>query len=145
MNDEVNFLCPIDSGFTFEETITLTEEDISTFAKLCGDMNPLHHDKEEAKASRFGDIIASGPQSSSLFLGTIATNIAPGYLALGMSVTCDFKAPIRPDTKIHIHWLVTNVMPKPKLNGYIATIEGGIYHQDQLLLDGKATCLILKK
>ncbi|MGB3727758.1 MAG: MaoC/PaaZ C-terminal domain-containing protein, partial [Thermodesulfobacteriota bacterium] len=125
--------------------IKLSKEEISTFAKLSGDMNPLHHDEEVAKASRFGSIIASGPQSSALFMGTIATNLAPGYIGLGMEIQGQFKAPIKPKIELQIRWVVTNVIPKAKLKGYIVTCKGGIYDKDKELFLGTGTCLILEE
>ena len=145
MSTNVNFPSPVEVGFTFERTITLTKEEITTFARLSGDMNPLHHDKEVAKASRFGGIIASGPQSSALFMGTIATYLAPGYLVMGMKIEGEFRAPIYPDLELQIRWVAKTVIPKPKLNGYIVANEGGIYHKDQELFWGIGTCLVLKE
>jgi len=91
MSKEVDFPSPVEVGFSFEKTIKLTEEEISAFAKLSGDFNPLHYNEEVAKTSRFGGIITSGPQSSALFIGTIATYLAPGYLVLGMRIECEFR------------------------------------------------------
>ena len=39
---------------------TITEADISTFADLVGDFNPIHVDAEYARKSRFGRRIAHG-------------------------------------------------------------------------------------
>ncbi len=94
MTDKVNFASPVETGFSFEKTITLSKEEITTFARHSGDFNPLHHDEDTAKSSRFGGIIASGPQSSALFMGTIATYLAPGYLVMGMRIEGEFRAPI---------------------------------------------------
>ncbi len=145
MTEKVNFPCPVEIGFEFEKEIKLTKEDITTFAKLSGDMNPLHHDEGVAKASRFGGIIASGPQSSALFMGTIATHIAPGHIGLGMEIQGQFKAPIKPDIELQIKWAVTKVIPKAKLHGYIVSCEGGIYYKDKELFLGTGTCLILEE
>ncbi len=145
MPDQVDFESPVKIGFSFEKTIKLSEEDIATFAKLSGDMNPLHHDEKAAKLSRFGSIIASGPQSSSLFMGTIATNIAPGYTMLGMKIDGEFKAPVKPNINLQIKWVVTTVIPKGKLNGYIVTCDGGIYYNDEELFHGIGTCLIVEE
>ena len=145
MTEKVNFPCPVNIGFKFEKIIELSKDDISTFAKLSGDMNPLHHNEQVAKSSRFSGIIASGPQSSSLFMGTIATHLAPGYIGLGMSFEGQFKGPIKPNVELEIRWVVTDIVPKAKLKGYITTCEGGIYHKDAELFLGSGTCLILEE
>jgi len=59
-------------GENFEQTETIDEETISAFAHLVGDLNPLHHDRLAAAASRFGGIIASGPHCASILLSQAA-------------------------------------------------------------------------
>lgn len=140
----VEFESPVRPGFSFEKVVRLSVEDISTFAKLSGDLNPLHHDVNTARDSRFKDIIASGPQSSALFMSSVATHLAPGYLVLGMSFELQFCAPARPNTELFIHWEVKTVEPKPRLAGYIVTIEGGMADEEKDLLLGKGTCLVIK-
>ena len=78
MTDKVEFEPPVEVGFEFEKELNLSAEEISTFAELSGDFNPIHHDAEIAEASRFGGIVACGPHSSSLFMGSCATHLAPG-------------------------------------------------------------------
>jgi len=142
--NKVDFESPVAEGFKFEKTIRLTEEEISTFARLSGDFNLLHHDEDTAKSSRFGGIIACGPQSSALFLGSIATYLAPGYLVMGMRIEGEFRAPIRPNLDLHLKWTAKTVIAKPKLNGYIVVNEGGIYYEDQELFWAIGTCLIVE-
>ncbi len=145
MTEEIDFEPPVEIGFKFEKPLRLTVEEISTFAELSGDFNPVHHDEEIAKASRFGGIIACGPHSSSLFMGSCATHIAPGYLVMGMEFEVQFLAPLRPDTDLKIHWTMTTVIPKPKLNGYIVVAEGGIVSGEIDIITGKGTGLVIRE
>lgn len=84
MSEGIDFEAPVEVGYKYEKNIRLTVEEIADFAERAGDFNPLHHDEEIAKASRYGGIIACGPHTSSLFMGSCATNLAPGYLMMGM-------------------------------------------------------------
>jgi len=145
MTGEIDFEPPVEPGFKFEKDFKLREEEISAFAELAGDFNPLHHDASIAKASRFGGIIACGPHSSSLFMGSMATNLAPGYLVMGMEFEVLFKAPLRPETDLNIYWTVTDVIPKPKLKGYIVVSEGGITDGENDILLGKGTGLVIRE
>ena len=145
MTEKIDFKCPVEVGFTFEKSLTLTEEEISTFAKLSDDLNPIHHEPERAIESRFGGLIASGPQTSALFMGSVPTYFAPEYFAMGMQFEVEFLAPVRPNLELIIKWVITEVIPKPRLNGYIIINKGGIYHNKEELVHGIGTCLILKE
>ena len=142
MNKEIKFPCPVDVGFKFTKEIVFTREDISTSAKQCGDMNPLHHDEERAKSSRFGGIIACGPHTSAVYLSTVTAFLAPEYLGIGMTSEFEFRAPIRPDIPLDIKWEIKTITPKPKLGGYVVTNEGGIYLNEEILLWSQATFLV---
>ena len=144
MSEEIDFEPPVEPGHSFEKKLRLTAQEISTFAELSGDFNPLHHDAQVAGASRYGGIIASGPHSSSLYMATFASHLAPGYMVMGVEFDVKFIAPLRPDTDFKIYWTVTSVVPKPKLMGYIVHAEGGIADGESNILLGKATALIIK-
>jgi hypothetical protein len=47
--------------------------------------------------------------------------------------------------ELQIRWAVKTVVPKPRLNGYIVTNEGGIYHNEEELMLGKGTALVIKE
>lgn len=145
MANGIDYESPVEVGFKFEKTIHLTAKEISNFATLSGDFNPMHHDPEIAGSSRFGGIIACGPQSSSLFIASASTHLAPGYLVIGMDFHGQFLAPVRPDIDLLLSWTVTSVEPKPKMKGYITVFDGGIYHRNETLMAGVGTCLVLKE
>ena len=64
------FLEDFEIGLTFEtQRRTITEADVSTFAGLSGDYNPLHTDEEFAKAGPFGKRIAHGVLTLAIMTG----------------------------------------------------------------------------
>src|SRR3972149_4302495 len=73
-----------------------SKEEIVGFAGLGGGFNPLPHDEEFAKATRFGGIIACGPQTASRFLGMTATHFSKRGASLGLEFTLRFVGPVRP-------------------------------------------------
>lgn len=58
-------------------TKTITEEDLSHFIAITGDTNPLHVDESFAKQTFFGQRIAHGMLSASLFSTLVGMQI-PG-------------------------------------------------------------------
>ncbi len=63
-------------GERFEMTVKFEADDAIDFARRAGDHNPLHWDEEAAARSRFGGLIACGPQYASLFMGMAATHFS---------------------------------------------------------------------
>ena len=71
---------------------TITPDDVSTFAHLTLDTNPLHLDEEYARQTRFGGCIVHGMFGASLISAVIGTKMGgPIYL----SQTLKFLKPIR--------------------------------------------------
>jgi acyl dehydratase len=113
-------------GESFEHMETLDEETISAFARSIGDLNPLHHDRMAAEASRFGGIIASGPHYASILLAQAATYFSRSTSMLGLEFSFKFKAPARHGDTLRFRWEVIDVAWNEKLKGDIVTLAGSV-------------------
>ncbi len=74
---------------------TISEADITLFAGVSGDTNPLHLNAEYAAASRFEGRVAHGMLTAGLISAVIATRL-PGAGAIYRSQSLRFTAPVRP-------------------------------------------------
>ena len=72
---------------------TITEADLSHFIAFTGDVNPLHVDQEFARRTFFGQRIAHGMLSASLFSTLIGMQL-PGTGAIFKSQTLEFLRPV---------------------------------------------------
>jgi acyl dehydratase len=113
-------------GESFEHTETLNEETISAFAHLIGDLNPLHHDRMAAAASRFGGIIASGPHCASILLSQVANYFSRSTSMVGLEFSLKFQAPARPGDVLRFRWEVIDVAWNEKLRGDIVSLAGSV-------------------
>lgn len=73
---------------------TVMERDVSLFAELSGDANPIHLSDSFAAATRFGQRIAHGMLTASLVSALLGTRL-PGPGAVYLSQTLTFLAPVR--------------------------------------------------
>lgn len=73
-------------------TKTITEKDLSHFIAITGDTNPLHVDESFAKQTFFGQRIAHGMLSASLFSTLVGMHL-PGTGAIYKSQTLEFLRP----------------------------------------------------
>ena len=117
----------IQIGDTARKSVTLDEASIRAFATLCGDLNPLHHDAEFAKTTRFGGIIACGPHYLSLLMGLMATHYSQNGPQVGIEFQTHFLKPVRPGDTIELKWVVTHTVPKSK--GTIIALDGSITNE----------------
>jgi acyl dehydratase len=116
-------------GETAQRVVTLDEASIRDFATACGDFNPLHHDPDYARGTRFGGIIACGPHYIALLMGLLASH----YTRHGPQVGIGFDAmrlvrPVRPGDTIMLSWVVRAI--EPKTAGDVVTLDGAIVNQD---------------
>lgn len=115
-------------GEAFGDTVLLSRDEVVDFATRVRDRNPMHHDEAAARASRFGGLIASGPQVASIMMGLFATHFTRrddgvARAALGMDFQIRFKAPVRPDEEVAIRWEVVRREWKPRLRAWVAEGE----------------------
>jgi 3-hydroxybutyryl-CoA dehydratase len=113
-------------GEVFSQQVTLTEASITAFATSCGDANPLHHDREYARQTRFESIIACGPHYASLFMGLVATHFSKSSPMLGLEFSLKFLRPVRAESVLTMRWRVTEVERKESLNGDIVSLQGEV-------------------
>lgn len=74
-------------------TKTITEKDLSHFIAITGDTNPLHVDESFSEKTFFGQRIAHGMLSASLFSTLVGMHI-PGIGAIYKSQTLEFLRPV---------------------------------------------------
>jgi Acyl dehydratase len=73
---------------------TLTEQDITLFAVMSGDINPAHVDPEYAMGSRFREVIGHGMWSGALISTVLGTEFpGPGTIYLGQNLR--FRRPVK--------------------------------------------------
>ncbi len=133
---------PLKIGDASSRTVLLTAEDVRGFATLCGDPNPLHHDEERARASRFGGLIASGGHLTALLTGACAGFTVPHGPGVGLEFTYQLRKAARAGQVLHLRWEVVGKELSPKLGGELLRLRGEIRGEDgALLVAGSGTVL----
>ena len=133
-------------GERITSQMTLSLEEIATFARLSGDLNPLHHDEEYAQQTRFGGVIVSGPQLTSLMMGLTATYFSRDTAMLGLEFTFHFRKALKAGETVTMEWEIVAAEPKISLQGVIASLDGKATNdQGQTVLTGKGKVLVTAK
>jgi acyl dehydratase len=86
-------------GQVAERQREVTGADIVAFTAMSGDRNPLHYDEAAAAASPFGEIVVQGGVSTAILNAVVAEDL-PGPGTVFLSVSWDFRAPVRPGDTI---------------------------------------------
>ena len=120
---------PIAPGYRFVRTHAFSEEQVSRFAMAAGDENPLHHDAQFARGTRFGGLIASGTHTTSLLLGLTATHFASRGSVLGTSFSVDLLRPVLATETVVMEWQVTSIAAHSR-GGCILELQGAMRGAD---------------
>jgi acyl dehydratase len=148
LSDALAQPAPARIGETFGRRVRLAEHDIRAFAASVDDWNPLHHDVASAQAAGYPGLIASGTQVGSLLMALTATHFTRPDLdgraraGLGLGFELRFRAPVIADEDIELHWTVTAVEPKSRLDGWIARMTGEARSRRGLLTSASGTLLL---
>ena len=124
-------------GMTDLYAKTVTDADITLFAGVSGDTNPVHLDDEFAKASRFGCRIAHGMLSASYISTVLGTRLpGPGCIYLGQQLK--FMNPVKVGDTVKARVTVAELMPEKKraLLKTVCTVG------DTVVIDGEATVFV---
>ena len=117
-------------GESFSKEVQFDAPGIAEFARLCGDTNPLHHDAAYAARSRFGGIIASGPQVTSLMMAAIAAFFASRGPGVGLNFNFRLRSAVRAGEVVTVRWRITGVKEKRSLGGHVIALEGEAVRPD---------------
>ena len=110
----------------FSTQVALDPATVSAFANSVGDDNPVHHDAELAEKSRFGRLIASGPQTTAHLLALTASHFSRRGAMLGLEFWVRFRKPVYADETITLEWLVISVKRNARGDGEIVDLRGRI-------------------
>ncbi len=124
-------------GDTASLSKSISMDEIGQFAKVSGDVNPVHVDDEFAKKTRFGGRIAHGMWTASLISAVLGTKL-PGPGTIYLNQTLEFKAPVQPGETI----TATVKVLKVREDKRIVTLETYCENEKgQRILEGEAVVL----
>ncbi|MGD0333257.1 MAG: MaoC family dehydratase [Xanthobacteraceae bacterium] len=130
----------------FSTRLSLEPSTVSAFARAVGDTNPVHHDADLAAKSRFGRLIASGPQTTAHLLALTASHFSQRGAMLGLEFWVRFRQPIYADETITLEWLVVSVKNHPRLDGEIIDLRGRIRKETgETAVGAKGRVLVTEK
>ena len=130
----------------FSTRLSLEPSAVSAFAHAVGDTNPVHHDADLAAKSRFGRLIASGPQTTAHLLALTASHFSKRGAMLGLEFWVRFRQAIYADETITLEWLVVSVKRHPRLDGEIIDLRGRIRKETgETAVGAKGRVLVTEK
>ena len=127
--DEAAIAALVQVGERIEHVAHYSAAEISRFATLTLDSNPVHHDRDAALAAGLVDVIASGQHTSALMSGLAATHFSRGDDGIPRSMLClhfnfAYREPIYAGSDVTMRWVVSSTEWNASLNGVIAQLEG---------------------
>lgn len=128
----------IDIGSVHSFTRKITRDDVTKFAELSGDLNPLHVNEVFGRRSQFGKNVVHGMLTASLF-STLLGMYCPGEKCLYLGQTLQFKMPLFYEETVEVKGTVVN--KSDALN--ILTMKTEIFRDKDLIVSGKAQIQII--
>jgi acyl dehydratase len=126
---------------------TIIEADISQFAGLTADFNPLHMDEVFAAQSDFGGRITHGPMIVGMAFGLAARiDLIDGTVLGLLDIGWSFKAPVRPGDTIRVVVRVIGKRMTKKPDRGVVELELDVINQrGDLVQAGQAKVMIRRK
>jgi acyl dehydratase len=126
---------------------TITEGDITAFAALSGDWNPLHCDAEFAKTTPFGQRIAHGLLGLTVASGLgDREGILEGTLLAFLGLEWNFKGPIFIGDTIHQRRTVIEKTESKQMERGIMKFKVEILNQkNEVVQEGVRTLLMRRR
>ena len=134
-------------GERIEHVVHYTRDEISRFATLTLDLNPVHHDREAALRAGLPDVIASGQHTSALMSGLAASYFSRDDDGVARNMLClhfnfAYREPILADAEVTLRWLVSDTEWNASLGGVIAQLDGKAMVSGALAVIARGTVLV---
>jgi 3-hydroxybutyryl-CoA dehydratase len=115
----------------------VTQADIEAFARISGDMNPVHLDADYAATTPFKGTIAHGMLTAAYVSAVFGTDM-PGPGVIYVSQTLNFRAPVRAGDEVITSVVVVDLMPAKKRARFdcLCTVRG------KTVLEGEAILMV---
>ena len=114
---------------------TISEQDVMDFARLTGDMNPLHTDPEFAKETSFRRQIAHGLLVLSIALGLAdQTGLLRGTVLAFATVDWRFSKPVFFGDTVRMQAEVAEKREMARLGGGYVTLEVKVLNQEDAIV-----------
>ena len=115
---------------------TVTDRDISLFAEVSTDHNPVHLDESYARDTIFQGRVAHGMLTAALISAVIGEQL-PGHGAVYLGQSLKFMAPVRPGDTVYAEVKVTAIDHAKRR----VTLETHCAGGDTVVLKGEALVL----
>ena len=145
--EEASIAALVRVGERIEHVAHYTRDEISRFATLTLDLNPVHHDREAAHRAGLRDVIASGQHTSALMSGLAATHFSRADDGVERSMLClhfnfAYREPIFANSEVSLRWVVSSTEWNAGLDGVIAQLEGKAVVDDVAAVIARGTVLV---
>jgi len=118
---------------------SFSEEDVNGFARLSGDLNPLHTDEAYAKTTKFKHRIIHGMLVGSLCSALVGMHI-PGKRCLYLSQSLDFRKPVLIGDKLTVNGIIRSKSVSARMIEIEITVKKG---SGEAVLNGIAKVQVL--
>ena len=122
------------AGQSYEMKRTFSLREVTDFAQLSYDTNPIHTDEEFAKTTPFGQVIVPGFLTGSMFSAIIGTKF-PGFGTIYLNQNMVFRKPVFLNRQVTAVVRVKELFPEKRR----VLLETCCYDENQaVLIEGTA-------
>lgn len=134
------FIEDLSPGMTAIYAKTITDADITMFAGISGDTNPVHLDESFAEQTMFSGRIAHGLLSAS-FISTVFGTRLPGPGCVYLRQELRFKAPVKVGDTVQARVTLKEVQADKKRVVFDTVCSVG----EKVVLEGEATLMVHRR
>ena len=134
------YLEDLETGMEGVYAKTVTDSDITMFAGISGDTNPVHLDDDFAKQTIFGERIAHGMLSAS-FISTVFGTQLPGPGCVYLSQSLRFKAPVKIGDRVEARVCIKEILTDKRRVIFDTICRVG----EKIVLEGEASVMVNRR